>query len=97
MPWRRTMSTAQLHALTHAHHVPAGPPEPVLLDVSSIAPDRILLLDAYFYVVGSQRWWVQRGKPAVPGLPTAAASCSSQALPPALALVSASCCSGLCC
>ena len=29
----------------------AGPPEPVLLDVSSIAPDRILLLDAYFYVV----------------------------------------------
>lgn len=28
-----------------------GPPEPVLLDVSSIAPDRILLLDAYFYVV----------------------------------------------
>lgn len=32
---------------------PAGAPEPVLLDVSSIAPDRILLLDAYFYVVGS--------------------------------------------
>ncbi|EFN51277.1 hypothetical protein CHLNCDRAFT_141205 [Chlorella variabilis] len=28
-----------------------GPPEPVLLDVSSITPDRILLLDAYFYVV----------------------------------------------
>ncbi|GAB4820058.1 hypothetical protein N2152v2_007104 [Parachlorella kessleri] len=28
-----------------------GPPEPVLLDVSSIAPDRILLLDSYFYVV----------------------------------------------
>jgi protein transport protein SEC23 len=28
-----------------------GPPEPVLLDVSSIAPDRILMLDAYFYVV----------------------------------------------
>ena len=26
-------------------------PEPVLLDVSSIAPDRILLLDAYFYIV----------------------------------------------
>jgi protein transport protein SEC23 len=29
----------------------SGPPEPVLLDVSSIAPDRVLLLDAYFYVV----------------------------------------------
>lgn len=28
-----------------------GPPEPVLLDVSSILPERILLLDAYFYVV----------------------------------------------
>ena len=28
-----------------------GPPEPVLLDVLSIAPDRILLLDSYFYVV----------------------------------------------
>jgi protein transport protein SEC23 len=28
-----------------------GPPEPVLLDVASIAPDRILLLDAYFSVV----------------------------------------------
>ncbi|KAK2077632.1 hypothetical protein QBZ16_004478 [Prototheca wickerhamii] len=26
-------------------------PEPVLLDVSSVLPDRILLLDAYFYVV----------------------------------------------
>ena len=29
----------------------AGPPEPVLLDVASIAPDHILLLDAYFSVV----------------------------------------------
>ena len=28
-----------------------GPPEPVLLDVCSIAPDRILVLDAYFAVV----------------------------------------------
>lgn len=28
-----------------------GPPEPVLLDVQSILPDRILLLDAYFYIV----------------------------------------------
>lgn len=28
-----------------------GPPEPVLLDVSSINPERILLLDAFFYVV----------------------------------------------
>lgn len=28
-----------------------GPPEPVLLDVSSILPERILFLDAYFYVV----------------------------------------------
>lgn len=28
-----------------------GPPVPVLLDVSSIGPDRILLLDSYFNVV----------------------------------------------
>ncbi|GAX77443.1 hypothetical protein CEUSTIGMA_g4888.t1, partial [Chlamydomonas eustigma] len=28
-----------------------GPPEPVLLDVQSILPERILLMDAYFYVV----------------------------------------------
>ena len=28
-----------------------GPPEPVLLDVCSVAPDRILLLDSYFSVV----------------------------------------------
>mmetsp|Transcript_470 Transcript_470/g.1093 ORF Transcript_470/g.1093 Transcript_470/m.1093 type:complete len:758 (-) Transcript_470:1-2274(-) len=28
-----------------------GPPEPVLLDVSSLQPDRILLLDAYFTIV----------------------------------------------
>lgn len=28
-----------------------GPPVPVLLDVTSVAPDRILLLDTYFHVV----------------------------------------------
>lgn len=33
-----------------AYHF-SGPPEPVLLDVSSILPERNLLLDAYFYVV----------------------------------------------
>ena len=33
-----------------AYHF-SGPPEPVLLDVQSILPERILLLDAYFYVV----------------------------------------------
>ncbi|KAF5842832.1 COP-II coat subunit [Dunaliella salina] len=33
-----------------AYHF-GGPPEPVLLDVQSIMPDRILLLDAFFYVV----------------------------------------------
>ena len=33
-----------------AYHF-AGPPEPVLLDVQSILPDRILLMDAYFYGV----------------------------------------------
>lgn len=33
-----------------AYHL-GGPPEPVLLDVTSILPERILLLDAYFYVV----------------------------------------------
>jgi hypothetical protein len=26
-----------------------GPPEPVLLDVQSVLPERILLLDAFFY------------------------------------------------
>ena len=36
-----------------AYSLTEGPsrPEPVLLDVASIAPDRILLLDAFFYVV----------------------------------------------
>lgn len=29
----------------------AGPPVPVLLDVTSITPDRILLLDTFFHVV----------------------------------------------
>lgn len=29
----------------------SGPPEPVLLDVASVAPDRILLLDTFFYVI----------------------------------------------
>eukprot|EP01137_Pigoraptor_chileana_P023714 Opistho-2@90474 len=29
----------------------SGPPEPVLLDSSSIQPDRILLLDAFFHIV----------------------------------------------
>lgn len=28
-----------------------GPPEPALLDVQSIQPDRVLYMDAYFYVV----------------------------------------------
>eukprot|EP00741_Cyanophora_paradoxa_P008894 tig00001408_g8610.t1 len=28
-----------------------GPPVPVLLDVTSVAPDRILLLDTYFFVI----------------------------------------------
>jgi protein transport protein SEC23 len=28
-----------------------GPPEPVLLDVESVQPDRILLLDSYFMVI----------------------------------------------
>lgn len=29
----------------------SGPPEPVLLDVTSIKPDRILLLDTFFYII----------------------------------------------
>ena len=28
-----------------------GPPEPVLLDTSSIQPDRILLMDTFFQIV----------------------------------------------
>jgi protein transport protein SEC23 len=33
-----------------AYALGAPGPEPVLLDVTSVAPDRVLLLDAYFYV-----------------------------------------------
>lgn len=39
-----------LQPLLYSYAMGAAP-EPVLLDVSSIAPDRVLLLDAYFYVV----------------------------------------------
>ena len=28
-----------------------GPPEPVLLDTSSLLPDRILLMDTFFHIV----------------------------------------------
>jgi protein transport protein SEC23 len=35
----------------YAYSFNVAGPEPVLLDVTSITPDRILLLDAYFYVV----------------------------------------------
>ena len=35
----------------YAYSFNSPAPEPVLLDVTSITPDRILLLDAYFYVV----------------------------------------------
>ena len=31
--------------------LPQGPPQPVLLDVTSIAPASVLVLDSYFYVV----------------------------------------------
>ena len=37
-----------------------GPPEPVLLDTSSIQPDRILLMDTFFQIViyhGEVSWF----------------------------------------
>lgn len=54
----------------------SAPPEPVLLDVSSIAPDRILLLDAYFYMV---RPWPAR-------LPCVLPVCLSGGLPACLSV-----------
>ncbi|KDD74127.1 hypothetical protein H632_c1547p0, partial [Helicosporidium sp. ATCC 50920] len=49
---RETVSEAvtMLQPLLYAYAMGVQP-EPVLLDVSSISPDRVLLLDAYFYVV----------------------------------------------
>lgn len=40
-----------LQPTLYAYSFNLAAPEPVLLDVTSISPDRILLLDAYFYVV----------------------------------------------
>ena len=45
-----------------------GPPVPVLLDVTSISPDRILLLDTFFQVIvfhgETISAWRKQGKPA---------------------------------
>lgn len=48
VPWRSELTSQAFETLTEA-----GDPQraQVLLDVASIAPDRILLLDSYFYVV----------------------------------------------
>ena len=50
---RETVSEGMLmlQPTLYAYSFNSPGPEPVLLDVSSITPDRILLLDAYFYVV----------------------------------------------
>lgn len=40
-----------LQPTLYAYSFNSAAPEPVLLDVTSITPDRILLLDAFFYVV----------------------------------------------
>jgi len=50
---RETVSEAMLmiQPTLYAYSFQSEGPEPVLLDVTSISPDRILLLDAYFYVV----------------------------------------------
>jgi protein transport protein SEC23 len=44
-------ATLMLQPLLYAYSFNSQAPEPVLLDVTSVTPDRILLLDAYFYVV----------------------------------------------
>lgn len=50
---RETVPEAMLmlQPTLYAYSFNSQGPEPVLLDVSSITPDRILFLDAYFYVV----------------------------------------------
>jgi len=50
---RETVPEAMLmiQPTLYAYSFNSAAPEPVLLDVTSITPDRILLLDAYFYVV----------------------------------------------
>lgn len=44
-------ATLMLQPVLYAYSFNSQAPEPVLLDVTSVTPDRILLLDAYFYVV----------------------------------------------
>lgn len=44
-------ATLMLQPALYAYSFNSQAPEPVLLDVTSVTPDRILLLDAYFYVV----------------------------------------------
>lgn len=48
VPCREAMEMIQPTLLSYGFQ---GPPEPALLDVASIAPDRILLLDTFFHVV----------------------------------------------
>lgn len=48
VPCRDAMEMIQPTLLSYGFQ---GPPEPALLDVASIAPDRILLLDTFFHVV----------------------------------------------
>lgn len=43
-------STTMIQPVLFAYSF-SGPPEPVLLDTSSILPDRILLMDDYFHVL----------------------------------------------
>ena len=44
-------ATLMLQPALYAYSFNSQAPEPVLLDVTSVGPDRILLLDAFFYVV----------------------------------------------
>lgn len=51
MAWLKTVCLQVMIQPTLTSYAFQCPPEPALLDVQSIEPDRILLLDAYFYVV----------------------------------------------
>ncbi|KAM7302052.1 putative protein transport protein sec23 [Ixodes scapularis] len=45
-----TQSLIMIQPILYAYSF-SGPPEPVLLDTSSIQPDRILLMDTFFHIV----------------------------------------------
>jgi Gelsolin repeat len=45
-----TQSLVMIQPILYSYNF-SGPPEPVLLDTSSIQPDRILLMDTFFQIL----------------------------------------------